>query len=206
MQTNRISRKEQDKIRHRNYILTAALELFSEKGYHSVSMQEVAAKAEFAIGTLYKFFKSKEELYKCLIMTKAHEYHDTLYEVLSEKKDVVSIISDYVSAKFRLFDANASALKLYIVGSSGTYYNIQTGFDHEIQSLYNKLLNHIAAVMESGISRNVINNTNPYFMALALEGITNTFLYNLLENLEQDYSETDISVITEMFLHGVLKK
>jgi AcrR family transcriptional regulator len=206
MRTDGLSRKDKDKIRHRDYILSAALELFSEKGYYNVSMHEIAAKAEFAIGTLYKFFKNKEDLYKYLIMSKAQEYHDTLYDVLSAEKDAISIISDYVSAKFSIFADNAPAFRLYFVGTKDAYFNIQAGFDQEIQTLYNDLLNRISIVLENGICSGALKKMRSYYMAMALEGITNTFLYNMLENSEQDFTEVDTSMITGMFLHGILKE
>ena len=71
MNEENLPRREREKLRQRQEMLAAALDLFSEKGYHNVSMHEVAEKAEFAIGTLYKFFRNKEDLYKALIMEKA---------------------------------------------------------------------------------------------------------------------------------------
>ncbi len=62
MEVERLTRKEREKLSHRSQILADALELFKEKGYHNVSMHEIATKAEFSIGTLYKYFKNKEDL------------------------------------------------------------------------------------------------------------------------------------------------
>jgi len=56
MQDEKLPRREREKLRHRRQMLAAALDLFSEKGYHNVSMHEISKRAEFAIGTLYKFF------------------------------------------------------------------------------------------------------------------------------------------------------
>lgn len=47
MQAQKLSRKEQDKLRNINYILSAALELFSENGYYNVTMNEIASKVIF---------------------------------------------------------------------------------------------------------------------------------------------------------------
>ena len=55
-----------------------ALDLFSQKGYHNVSMQEIAEKAEFAIGTLYKFFQNKEDLYKALVLEQCDQFEEAL--------------------------------------------------------------------------------------------------------------------------------
>jgi len=92
MEKKKLSRREMDKLRHRHQMLVAALDLFSVKGYHNVSMHEIAGKAEFAIGTLYKFFKNKEDLYKALMMEKAGEYHQILSDVLSKESDTLAVI------------------------------------------------------------------------------------------------------------------
>ena len=94
MEGKRLPRREREKLSHRSQILADALELFTEKGYHNVSMHEIAAKAEFSIGTLYKYFKNKEDLYSALIIDKAEKVSQVLNEVLSGKDDVENIIRD----------------------------------------------------------------------------------------------------------------
>ena len=59
-----LPRRERLNLQQRDEILKTALKLFSEKSYPNVSMHEIAREAEFGMGTLYKFFSSKEDLYK----------------------------------------------------------------------------------------------------------------------------------------------
>jgi AcrR family transcriptional regulator len=44
-------------------ILQAAVELFTERDFHQVLMEDVAARAEVGKGTVYRYFPTKEELY-----------------------------------------------------------------------------------------------------------------------------------------------
>lgn len=46
----------------RRRVLDAAMELASEGGYEAVQMRDVAARAEVALGTLYRYFSSKDQL------------------------------------------------------------------------------------------------------------------------------------------------
>ena len=64
MAKKQLSRKQRERLRHRQEILDMALKLFSERGFHNVSMQQIAEASEFAVGTLYNFFQSKEMLLK----------------------------------------------------------------------------------------------------------------------------------------------
>ncbi|MEX1220764.1 MAG: TetR/AcrR family transcriptional regulator [Idiomarina sp.] len=47
----------------RNKLLTSATELVSEAGFRQVQMSAVARKSGVAVGTLYKYFASKEKLF-----------------------------------------------------------------------------------------------------------------------------------------------
>ncbi len=55
-------RRERQKYERERRILAAARRLFDRKGYDGTSMENVAARAGLAVGTLYNYFPSKEEL------------------------------------------------------------------------------------------------------------------------------------------------
>ena len=84
MENEKLPRREREKLRQRQEMLAAALDLFSEKGYHNVSMHEIAEKAEFAIGTLYKFFQNKEDLYKALVLEQCDKFDDAFMRAIDE--------------------------------------------------------------------------------------------------------------------------
>jgi AcrR family transcriptional regulator len=167
-------------------------------------MHEIAGKAEFAIGTLYKFFKNKEDLYKSLMMEKAAEYHHTLSEVLSREGDVLTILKDYISAKAGIFADDVATLRLYFAETRGASFNIKAGLDQDIRKVYNELLEQLASTLEKGIRENVLRNLTPYYMAVALEGLTNAFLFCWFEDPERHSYEANIPVMRDMFLKGVL--
>ncbi len=55
-------RRERQKLQREQRIIAAARRLFDRKGYASTSMEEVADRAGLAVGTLYNYFASKDEL------------------------------------------------------------------------------------------------------------------------------------------------
>jgi AcrR family transcriptional regulator len=56
-------RKERERLAKRQDILAAARKVFAQKGYTNATLDEIAQQAEFAKGTLYNYFESKEELF-----------------------------------------------------------------------------------------------------------------------------------------------
>ncbi len=183
-------------------MLDTALGLFSAKGYHNVSMHEIAGKAEFAIGTVYKFFKNKEDLYKALIMRMAGNYHETLMEVLSAKDDIFTIFENYIATKIKVFSENADALRLYFAEARGASFNIKAGLDKDVRCQHEKLVNKIASVLETGVRKKVIRKLAPYYMAVALEGTTNAFLFCWLEDPTRHPYEANVPIIKDIFLNA----
>src|SRR3954454_16220724 len=50
-------------------IVNAALDLFAERGFAATRMDDVAARAGVTKGTVYLYFKTKDELFKALVRT-----------------------------------------------------------------------------------------------------------------------------------------
>ncbi|MCK4235889.1 MAG: TetR/AcrR family transcriptional regulator [Candidatus Krumholzibacteria bacterium] len=202
MKERNLSRKEKERLWRRRHMLSSALELFAEKGYHNISMHKIAKKAEFAIGTLYKFFRNKEDLYKALVTEMATDYNRILTEVLAGEEDTLTVIRSYISVKSDFFADRITSLRLYLAETRGASFNIAAGLDRDMLKLYNELVERLAAVMEVGIKRNVLRRMDPYYMAISLEGITNAFLFCWLENPERHSYEENIPMISELFLKG----
>ncbi len=55
-------RKEREKLQRRNDIIDAAERVFFSKGIDHATMDDIAEEAEYSKGTLYLYFKNKEEL------------------------------------------------------------------------------------------------------------------------------------------------
>jgi len=204
MENRKLPRRQREKLRQRREMLAAALELFSEKGYHNVSMHEIAERAEFAIGTLYRFFKNKEDLYKALMMEQAEKFHRVLMDVLAREGDVLAVVEDFIGAKAQLFADNLPVLRLYFAETRGASFNIKAGLDQDIRNLYEKLMARLASVLETGIREKVFRRADPYHLAVALEGLTNAFLFCWMEEPERHPYEANIPVIRDMFLKGVI--
>lgn len=65
-------RKEREKEQRRNDILDAAEKLFFSKGVENTSMDEIAAATELSKGTLYLYFKSKDDMFHAIICRALH--------------------------------------------------------------------------------------------------------------------------------------
>ena len=62
------------KITKREAIIRAAIEVFSKSNFQSSSIAEIAQKANVAEGTIYQYFKNKEDLFFSIPVEKSKEF------------------------------------------------------------------------------------------------------------------------------------
>ena len=204
MKNGKPSRKERDYLRHRQEILQTALELFSQRGFHNVSMHEIATASEFAVGTLYKFFSNKEDLYRNLIIDVSNVFLSSLMSALATPGNELEKIKACVDAKIKVFLDNLDYVRLYMAETHGVSFNVKTGLDPEIRDRYEKFLKQLACVFENGIKKRLFKKFDPYLLAVALDGISNALLFHHVEY--PDAHPFDADLIINIFFHQVYEK
>jgi AcrR family transcriptional regulator len=205
MENERIPRREREKLRQRKEMLDAALDLFADKGYHNVSMHEIARKSEFAIGTLYKFFKNKEDLYKALMLEQTEKSVEALTKAVDEPDDEVEKLRNYVRAKRQFFYENVSMVRLYFAETSGLSFSASSGLDREFRGRYAHLMEALASIFKSGMSRKRFAKiADPYSLAVALESLTNGFLFLWLESPERHPYPENPDILLNILFKGLI--
>jgi len=201
----KLSRKEREYLRHRQEILESALELFSEKGFHNVSMHKIARKAEFAVGTMYKFFENKEDLYKALVLEQSDKFHRALTEAIGGPGDEIEKIRNYTRAKGEVFTANVSMIRLHFAETRGASFNVRAGLDTEIRERYGRFLETLASVFASGMEKKRFKKiADPYHLAVALDSLTNAFLFLWLEAPDRHPYPDDPDTILDILFRGLV--
>jgi AcrR family transcriptional regulator len=194
MTEGNISRKEREHLFHRKEILKTALKLFSEKGFINVSMHEIARESEFAVGTLYKFFANKEDLYRTLIIEKAEEFHSELMKALKSKGDELMKIRTCIETKIKVFLNSLDYARLYLTETMGANFSIKATLDLEIKDRYKEYLEILSGVFRSGIRKKKFKRFDPYLLAVALDSMTNAFLVEFLEDPDKHPFDADLII------------
>jgi TetR/AcrR family transcriptional regulator len=206
MRENLLPRREREKLRQRQDMLAAALELFSENGYHNVSMHEIAGKSEFAIGTLYKFFQNKEELYKALVLEQCEKFEVAIVQAIEEVDGEVEKLRNYVRTKAARFRGNLPFVRLFLAESRGASFNIKAGLDEEVRNRYYSFLqSRVASIFESGIKKERFKAVaDPFHLAIALDSIVDAFLLLWLDAPERHPYPEDPDAILEIFFERLV--
>jgi TetR/AcrR family transcriptional regulator len=207
MENRNLPRREREKLRQRQEMLAAALDLFSQKGYHNVSMQEIAEKAEFAIGTLYKFFQNKEDLYKTIILERCDDFADAFRRAVEQSDDEVEKLRYYVRFRGERFRNNLPVVRLYLAESRGVSFNLKAGIDNEVRQRYYVILKGLAEIFASGVRNKKFKDiANPYYLAVALDSAIDASLLLWLDAPERYPYPEDPDAILDIFFKGLLEQ
>jgi AcrR family transcriptional regulator len=112
----------------REKILAAALEVFSSRGFHGATVDEVAERAGLGKGTVYRHFSSKRELFSELIRSKVAELEEAVTGAIDPRADVLETIETYLRIYFGFFDRNRNLYRVLI--------QEQSDFGAEVKALY----------------------------------------------------------------------
>ena len=198
------SRKERERQQHRQEILSAALELFAEKGFPGVSMQEIAAAAEFATGTLYKFFPSKEDLFFELLESTAEEGVGVVMSALDGPEDELVKLSRFIRLHERIIREQGPALRLYVLESSGRCLpgpRVET----KKKQIDERIVSGLSRVIDAGVFRGSINDVDPVMAATCLHySLEGLILAAVGEPQPTDVNE-DLAKLEDVFFRGLAK-
>ena len=128
-------RKEREKLKRRNDIIDAAEKVFFSRGFESATMDEIAEMAELSKGTLYLYFKSKEDLQFAIFMRGSDilmkrmkdnlsadstgyqrllELADSFIRFSREERNYFSLFMYYESSRMEALNIDQDQLQIYL--------------------------------------------------------------------------------------------
>ena len=178
-------------------ILNVARTQFSKTGYENTTIQIIAKKSRVSVGCIYKYFESKDELYRIIIT--------------NEQKNVRNFINQHITFCSSRFDKEIEGLRawlLYVDQNPNVYKLIWETlfFDKE---LFDEYYNNFANVYSYALKKDEdeLANSNYLLDAFMLIGISNFLGVKLITS---NYNKKDIDNIVEAFAevykNGFLKK
>ena len=144
-------RKEREKERRRQQIMVAAKRVFNEKGFTKATMEDIAARAELSAGTLYLYFKNKDELYASLSL-RVLQYLNIRLEQL--KGDVSLSSHDAITAlKEAMLDVYEFdplvLINMFHLQSSETLKSLSPDLRDSIRHLSDTSMGRMAAIYQN---------------------------------------------------------
>ncbi len=90
--------------------MDAAVGIFAKKGYRDTTLDEIAITSEFGKGTIYNYFKSKEDIYSAII----DDVSANLYDIIQQADSATKNSKDF-------FEMHAKLVFQYCVGKRNAF-------------------------------------------------------------------------------------
>ena len=163
-------RKEREKGRRRQQIMIAAKRVFSFKGFNKATMEDIASEAELSPGTLYLYFKNKDELCASLSLRILQYLNIRLKHVSSEKElEPEQWLDKLKEAMYDVYEFDPLILiNMFRLQSSETLNNLSPELIKDITELLNSSLGAMASIFEDGINKGVFIDEKPLVLANVL--------------------------------------
>jgi AcrR family transcriptional regulator len=95
-------------------ILRAALDEFSENGFHQATIDSIAERAGIAKGTVYRYFKTKDELFNALKEDTMSEFVELAKREVTRDADVLQILESVIKIYLGFFEKNSAFFKVIV--------------------------------------------------------------------------------------------
>jgi AcrR family transcriptional regulator len=160
-------RKERERERRRQQIIIAAKRVFSEKGFSRATMEDIAKEAELSPGTLYLYFKNKDELYASLSIRILQYLLIRLEHVAKEASACLETrMENLKKAMLDVYDFDPLVIiNMFHLQSSDTLRNLSPDLLTEIKDLSRKALGSMARILEMGIREGAFIDRHPIALA-----------------------------------------
>ena len=128
-------------------IFNAAIEVFSKKGYHPATIDEIAALSGIGKGTVYRNFKSKEDLLDQLLIEKYKEIIDSISQTFAKDADILEQIQEVIVNWVDFIEKNPVVYRL--IQDQAITQNISGG-----KMFYDYFVTHLPLIKERIIALN----------------------------------------------------
>jgi len=147
-----ISRKERDDQRRRDEILDAALSIFATHGFHGTTMAQISQEAQYPLGTIYKYFSSKKQIYHDLVMERVHQLGQILLSICNRSDLSASAkLKASLFAETRFYRSNSDFIRIYISERSNIDAVIIPKLNEKVNRMHEKMITLFQKIFEQGM-------------------------------------------------------
>ena len=204
-------RKEREKERRRQQIMVAAKKVFTDKGFSKATMDDIANEAELSPGTIYLYFKNKEELYASLSL-RILQYLQIRVEHVLNTPDLTpeQKLDAMMNAMYEVYEFDPLVIiNMFHLQSSETLKNLSPELLAEIKELSAKAIEGLATIFQEGIKEGVFIDKHPValsdiFWAL-FSGVVLWMTSKKIINANKDYLRPTLETAYEIFRNGLKK-
>lgn len=193
---DRGKRRRQTNARSR--ILKAALEEFSEKGFHNATIDSMAERAGIAKGTVYRYFKTKEQLFNALKEDTITEFVEVAKRKIATDEDILVILERVIENYLGFFEENSALFKVIIQEHSDFGREFSEKFINELILAFPSLKRRCWKASRKG----VLKQMNYFTVFFGIIGFLNGVIHKWLLAGGKGSLLDEVETVKEVLFYG----
>lgn len=190
----------------RQQILEAAFSVFSRKGYHRATVDEIIALADTGKGTVYNYFNNKEQLFYTLVHEISEPFEASLQVVVHSQEPPLSKIKRLISLFLEFYVKNADLWRVMMhevrgFGSEG-YSNFKDEQREKYATRFCDTIGTLKTVLDEALENGDIKPCETSKIAFGLFSVIVTMVFHKM--VDENIDET-ADKIANIFLYGIAK-
>lgn len=185
----------------REEILSSALDLFSKKNYHAVSMIEIADGANISKGTLYWYFDSKEDLFQEIAFNGMDYFYNQFQKIAEQEAGFEAKIHQLVKFVLKTLANHLTMIDVF----RNNIELLNKDFKNDIEKMHNKNIEVVAEIIKEGVSEGLVKHDNTSEISMMVLSVLFTpQTKELLTSTEM--VEAKIDFIYDFIMNGISRE
>jgi AcrR family transcriptional regulator len=185
-------------------ILSAAMRVIAQRGPQAATMQQIAAEAGIAKGTIYLYYANRDELLEKASDFAFSELLERIEAVLAEAQPLPLLLRALVRAKIEFFDENQEFLRVYM---ATRYPEAECSGEarkrRRARPQYRRYQQGLTRVLEAAMARGEARRMDAARLAAFFTEGTSAILLRRLESAAPA-AEEDVEMIVSLMSNGIL--
>jgi AcrR family transcriptional regulator len=187
-------------------IINAAIEVFAKQGLEKGKIADIANVADIGKGTIYEYFKSKDEIFKAIeemfIFQSIHQFNSLAESNKSPTEKITNIINYSVNMHEEMGDATLIIAELLAQHGREQLRGYK---ESTFSEMYNAFNSTVIKVLDEGIKENEFREMNKEgISALLLAFIDGVIWQSVLFNTDKKFN-LRVKQAIQSFMNGIKK-
>ena len=191
----------------RDIILKAAIKVFAEKGYHSCRTLDISGAAGVAYGSLYQYFKSKDDILLSIFRDNWNFLLQRMEKIKQTDNSPIDKLMGIFDFIFRSYKQNPEMMKVIIMDVP----MLDRFYSPENWRLYNRFFMGLADIFREGQEKSIFrHDISPLIASFVIYGAVDTTIRQYVYNPEFNHDNFPIeearNEIMRLLIPGYLIK
>jgi len=185
-------------VQKKEQIRMAAIKVIAKEGFFNATTDKIAKEASVAVGTLYNYFASKEDILDYIFEIESKKRISYYTEIKNSDKEWIEKVDEILRFHFQEMRKDPDIVKIVLAERINASRS-------KLISLQNfaKLPKILSEVLEKGIEKNKIRQCDVKIMALIIFGFIEAVMGEFLVNRSEQFLDKALKEICDLLKEGL---